>query len=41
MNITPRNQSETAGDVMHLQQTDDGHGLQQADDNGLQQADNG
>ena len=41
MNITPRNQSETAGVVMHLQQTDDGHGLQQADDDGLQQADGG
>jgi hypothetical protein len=42
MNMTPRNQSETAGVLMPLQQTtDDGHGLQQADDDGLQQADDG
>jgi hypothetical protein len=40
-NITPRNQSETAGVLMPFQQTDDGHGLQQADDDGLQQADDG
>jgi hypothetical protein len=40
--MTPRNQSETAGVLMPLQQTtDDGHGLQQADDDGLQQADDG
>jgi hypothetical protein len=41
LNMTPRNQSETAGVLMPLQQTDDGHGLQQADDDGLQQADDG
>jgi hypothetical protein len=41
VNITPRNQSETAGVLMPFQQTDDGHGLQQADDDGLQQADDG
>jgi hypothetical protein len=29
------------GVLMPLQQTDDGHGLQQSDDDGLQQADDG
>jgi hypothetical protein len=41
MNITRRNQSETAGVLMPLRQTDDGHGLQQADEDGLLQADDG